>query len=100
MGTGKTSNVMEPSVISLREERVSDGQLLERFIFHRDETAFADLVHRYGTLVLGVCLVVFCTNRRQRRLAYRPVCSRMRRPEVGPFNGVSIAKRDSPASIP
>src|SRR5260370_42077786 len=29
MGTGKTSNVMEPSVVSLREERVSDGQLLE-----------------------------------------------------------------------
>jgi RNA polymerase sigma factor (sigma-70 family) len=47
---------MEPSVISLRsEERVPDGQLLERFIFHRDETAFTDLVHRYGTLVLGVC---------------------------------------------
>jgi RNA polymerase sigma factor (sigma-70 family) len=56
MGTGKTSNVMEPSLISLRsEERVPDGQLLERFIFHRDETAFTDLVHRYGTLVLGVC---------------------------------------------
>jgi RNA polymerase sigma-70 factor (ECF subfamily) len=56
MGTGKTSNVMEPPVISLRsEERITDGQLLERFIFHRDETAFTDLVHRYGTLVLGVC---------------------------------------------
>ena len=56
MGTGKTTNVLEPSVITLRsEERASDGQLLERFIFHRDETAFTDLVHRYGTLVLGVC---------------------------------------------
>jgi RNA polymerase sigma factor (sigma-70 family) len=42
------------------EERASDGQLLERFIFHRDETAFTDLVHRYGTLVLGVCQRVLC----------------------------------------
>lgn len=56
MGAGSTSNIMEPTVISLRsEERISDGQLLERFIAHRDEAAFTDLVHRYGTLVLGVC---------------------------------------------
>jgi RNA polymerase sigma-70 factor (ECF subfamily) len=47
---------MEPTVISLRsEERISDGQLLERFITRRDEAAFTDLVQRYGTLVLGVC---------------------------------------------
>jgi RNA polymerase sigma factor (sigma-70 family) len=47
---------MESSVLSLRsEERLTDGQLLERFIAHRDEAAFTDLVQRYGTLVLGVC---------------------------------------------
>src|SRR5260370_12945083 len=56
MGTGRISNIMEPTVISLRsEERISAGQLLERLIAHRDEAAFTDLVHRYGTLVLGVC---------------------------------------------
>src|SRR5260370_30916524 len=56
MGTGRISNIMEPTVISLRsEERISDGQLLVRFIAHRDEAAFTDLVHRYGTLFLGVC---------------------------------------------
>jgi RNA polymerase sigma factor (sigma-70 family) len=32
-----------------------DGQLLERYVAARDETAFAALVERYGTLVLGVC---------------------------------------------
>jgi RNA polymerase sigma factor (sigma-70 family) len=33
----------------------SDGQLLERFITHHEEAAFAALVRRYGPLVLGVC---------------------------------------------
>ncbi len=32
-----------------------DGQLLQRYVAARDETAFAALVERYGTLVLGVC---------------------------------------------
>ncbi|HEY7310227.1 MAG TPA: sigma-70 family RNA polymerase sigma factor [Gemmataceae bacterium] len=34
---------------------MSDGQLLERFLAHRDETAVEVLVRRYGPLVLGVC---------------------------------------------
>src|SRR2546423_10184395 len=34
---------------------LDDGQLLERFVQHRDETAFAALVARHGPLVLGVC---------------------------------------------
>jgi RNA polymerase sigma factor (sigma-70 family) len=35
--------------------QLSDGQLLDRYLQHRDEGAFAALVHRYGQLVLGVC---------------------------------------------
>ena len=34
---------------------LSDGQLLKRFIDHRDEDAFTALVRRHGKLVLGVC---------------------------------------------
>jgi RNA polymerase sigma factor (sigma-70 family) len=33
----------------------SDGQLLEYFVVRRDETAFAALVRRHGSMVLGVC---------------------------------------------
>jgi RNA polymerase sigma factor (sigma-70 family) len=32
-----------------------DGQLLELFLLHRDEGAFAQLVRRHGPMVLGVC---------------------------------------------
>jgi RNA polymerase sigma factor (sigma-70 family) len=34
---------------------LTDGQLLERFLAHRDDTAVEVLVRRYGPLVLGVC---------------------------------------------
>src|SRR5437773_1245228 len=34
---------------------LDDGQLLERYVRHGDETAFAALVTRHGPLVLGVC---------------------------------------------
>jgi len=33
----------------------TDSQLLERFVSRRDEEAFAQLVHRHGPMVLGVC---------------------------------------------
>jgi RNA polymerase sigma factor (sigma-70 family) len=32
-----------------------DGELLERFVAHRDEAAFGLLVRRHGPMVLGVC---------------------------------------------
>jgi RNA polymerase sigma factor (sigma-70 family) len=35
--------------------RLPDGQLLERYVLRNHHGAFAALVHRYGTLVLGVC---------------------------------------------
>jgi RNA polymerase sigma factor (sigma-70 family) len=33
----------------------TDGELLERFVAHHEEAAFAELLLRYGPLVLGVC---------------------------------------------
>src|SRR5215467_12577230 len=37
------------------EAALTDGQLLERFVTDRDETAVEVLVRRYGPLVFGVC---------------------------------------------
>jgi RNA polymerase sigma factor (sigma-70 family) len=33
----------------------TDGQLLGRYLDHGDETAFEELLHRHGAMVLGVC---------------------------------------------
>jgi RNA polymerase sigma factor (sigma-70 family) len=33
----------------------TDGQLLERFLRHREEAAFTTLLQRHGPMVLGVC---------------------------------------------
>jgi RNA polymerase sigma factor (sigma-70 family) len=40
---------------SVSAAALTDGQLLERFLAHRDETAVEMLVRRYGPLVFGVC---------------------------------------------
>ncbi len=34
---------------------ISDADLVERFLAHREEAAFASLVQRHGPMVLGVC---------------------------------------------
>jgi RNA polymerase sigma factor (sigma-70 family) len=40
---------------SVSAAAMTDGQLLERFLIHRDETAALVLVRRYGPLVFGAC---------------------------------------------
>jgi len=38
-----------------RAEGQTDAQLLEQFVANRDEVAFASLLERHGSMVLGVC---------------------------------------------
>ena len=38
-----------------REAVLPDADLLQRYLDHRDEAAFAALVRRHGPMVLGVC---------------------------------------------
>ncbi len=42
-------------VLAGREAELTDGQLLECFVCHRDEAAVAALVQRHGPMVWGVC---------------------------------------------
>src|SRR5262249_62294698 len=43
-------------IIGLPEgDDLPDGQLLQRFVESRDESAFELLVQRYGSMALGVC---------------------------------------------
>src|SRR5713101_3064235 len=42
-------------LLERRQAATPDRLLLERFVCRRDEAAFADLMRRYGPLVLGVC---------------------------------------------
>lgn len=61
MPSGSMSAVilhLRKAICGQGEAGLTDAQLLERFIEHRDEVAFAALVARHGSMVMGVCLRV------------------------------------------
>src|SRR6516225_10361282 len=57
MSIGATQQVVRQlRRLALREtDALTDGQLLECFVSHHDEAAFAALVRRHGPMVMGVC---------------------------------------------
>src|SRR5262249_60694659 len=61
-GAAMPAGQLQSAVHSLRHlalaregGQVTDAELLERFIAHRDEGAFELLLRRHGPMVLGVC---------------------------------------------
>ena len=58
MAVGQLNAVIQ-FVHTMARKRASNGmtdaELLQRFVLHRDEPAFESLVHRHGPMVLGVC---------------------------------------------
>jgi hypothetical protein len=56
------------------ESGVGEKQLLLRYAKHRDHDAFAELVHRHGPLVWGVC--------RRNLISANQSCSNRRRIEI------------------
>lgn len=58
MPTGSYDGVVRQlrrAVLQVKDAERGDGELLERFITHRDDRAFESLVRRHGPMVLGVC---------------------------------------------
>jgi RNA polymerase sigma factor (sigma-70 family) len=56
MVTGQLGGVIQHLRRVLRDGAgQTDGQLLEDYVSHRDEAAFATLVRRHGAMVWGVC---------------------------------------------
>jgi|SRR5579883_3296335 len=49
------SNGLRQITARLNPDAAPDGELLARFLNHRDEDAFAVLVHRHAAMVLGTC---------------------------------------------
>jgi RNA polymerase sigma factor (sigma-70 family) len=54
-GTGAIIQHLRRMVLRVDEAGMTDGQLLEEFVSHRDAAAFESLVRRHGPMVLGVC---------------------------------------------
>jgi RNA polymerase sigma-70 factor (ECF subfamily) len=50
---GTQARNQQPETVS--SSPLSDGRLLEHFVEHHDEDAFAELVTRHGPYILGVC---------------------------------------------
>src|SRR6185369_13570675 len=42
-------------IVLVHSDKLCDEKLLEAFIQSHDETAFETIVHRHGSLVIGVC---------------------------------------------
>jgi RNA polymerase sigma factor (sigma-70 family) len=57
MATGQLNSVIQHlrRTALLQDEMVTDGQLLDGFLTHHEETAFEALVRRHGAMVLSVC---------------------------------------------
>jgi RNA polymerase sigma factor (sigma-70 family) len=53
--SGKLLREIQSLIGDADRDGLPDGQLLARFVEHRDESAFERLVRRYGRLVFGVC---------------------------------------------
>jgi RNA polymerase sigma factor (sigma-70 family) len=43
------------AVLRHDDDAITDGELLEQYVRHRDEAAFEGLLRRHGPMVLGVC---------------------------------------------
>jgi RNA polymerase sigma factor (sigma-70 family) len=54
-GVGPIIRHLRRTVLRHDGRGLTDGQLLENFVTHRDEAAFEALVLRHGPMVLGVC---------------------------------------------
>lgn len=42
--------------------QLTDSQLLDRFVRHRNEAAFSALVERHGPMVMGICRRLLCNS--------------------------------------
>src|SRR5438105_5846431 len=55
MSKGRLDRALGEFAALLGEHAAGDGELLMRFLRHKDEAAFEGLVRRHGPMVLGVC---------------------------------------------
>ncbi len=59
MATGQLNGVIDKlrqSAMLRDDDGLTDGQLLEAFLVHADETAYAAIVRRHAAMVWGVCI--------------------------------------------